>query len=442
MRFLFSHCYALLRCVMSTSGEAMPAFCLNGGNLFPVALALLTCGCASVRRLEQPLPVVSAVGSASFSQATGSLLGASFLPGNRVTTLNDGEEIFSAMLAAIRQAKRTITFETFVFHQSKVAQEFVDALSARARAGVEVKVILDGLGSLSAGRYHAPLRAAGVHLEIYHPLWSPDLWRINSRTHRKLLIVDGRIGFIGGVGIGDEWRGRSGGGNQWRELHYRVEGPVIAQMQAAFNSNWFKLHHEVLLGDGYFPALPAVGKAHAGVFYSAPQRGRYAVGLMYHLAIAGARKSLLIENAYFVPDDALTAALCAAARRGVKVQIIMAGRDIDFPAVRLASRKRWPQLRAAGVELYEFRGTMLHSKLLVADGLFVSVGSANFDPRSLAINDEANLNVIDLQFAREQSRIFQRDLLRSKPVNLDPLTAKRIIELPLRLLQTPFEFQL
>ncbi|MDB6155672.1 MAG: cls [Chthoniobacteraceae bacterium] len=440
MRFQFSGYFEILRYMRWT------AKCLvyrqHGIRLLLACLPLLICGCASARRLQKPLPVVSAVGSADFAQATGSLLGASFLPGNRVTTLNDGEEIFSAMLRSIYRAQRTITFETFVFHQGKVAREFVDALAARARAGVEVKVILDGLGALSAGQYHAPLRAAGVQLEIYHPIWAPDFWRINSRTHRKLLIVDGRIGFIGGVGIGDEWRGRPGGAVQWRELHYRVEGPVVAQMQAAFNSNWFKLHHDVILGAGYFPALPAVGTAQAGVFYSAPQHGRYAVGLMYHLAIAGARKSLLIENAYFVPDDALATALCAAARRGVKVQVIMAGRHIDFPAVRLASRKRWPQLRAAGVELYEFRGTMLHSKLLVADGLFVSVGSANFDPRSLAINDEANLNVLDLEFAREQSRVFQRDLQRSRPVNLNSFTANRIIELPLRWLQAPFEDQL
>ncbi|MEA3210785.1 MAG: cardiolipin synthase [Chthoniobacter sp.] len=412
-------------------------------SLFALAsAALLLSGCATARRLHEPLPAISAVRSADFAQATGSMLGASFLPGNRLTTLSDGDEIFPAMLGAIRRARRTITFETFVFHRGEIAQQFVEALAERARAGVEVKVIVDALGSLGAGGYFAPLRAAGVQLEIYHPVWSADFWRMNYRTHRKLLVVDGRIGFIGGVGIGDEWRGRSNGAGEWRELHYRVEGPVVAQLQAAFHTNWFKVHHEVILGPGYFPALPAVGPARAAVFYSAPQRGRYSVGLMYHLAIAGARESLRIENPYFVPDKALTDALCAAARRGVKVQVMMPGRHIDLSLVRLASRTRWPRLRAAGVELYEFRGTMLHSKLLVADGLFVSVGSANFDPRSLAINDEANLNVLDAQFAREQIGIFERDLARCRPVTLESSIFTRIKELPLRWLQVTFEPQL
>lgn len=406
-----------------------------------ICAALVVAGCASVRRLQQPLPAVSAIHSPDFAQATGSMLGASFLPGNRLTTLSDGDEIFPAMLGAIRQARRTITFETFIFHRSEVAQQFVEALAERARAGVEVKMIVDAVGSLDAGGYFAPLREAGVQLEVYHPVVA-DFLRINYRTHRKLLVVDGRIGFIGGVGIGDEWRGRSSRPGEWRELHFRVEGPVVAQLQAAFHANWFAAHREVLLGPGYYPALPNVGPARAGVFFTAPQRGRYAVGLMYHLAIAGARESLHIENPYFVPDRALTDALCAAAGRGVKVQVIMAGRHIDFSPVRLASRQRWPRLHASGVELYEFRGTMLHPKLLVADGLFVSVGSANFDPRSLAINDEANLNVLDRAFAAEQTRIFQSDLRRSRPVILKRPLSARVRDLPAHWFQSLFERQL
>ena len=401
--------------------------------------ALFVGGCTSVRRVEKALPAVSPVHSADFSQAMGSMLGASFLPGNRIKTLSDGDEIFPAMLGAIRKARRTITFETFIFHHSEIGQQFVDALAERARAGVEVKMIVDAIGSLDAGGYFAELRSAGVQLEVYHPIWSLDFLRMNYRTHRKLMVVDGRIGFIGGVGINDTWRGRSKGAGEWRELHYQVDGPVVAQLQAAFHANWLSTHNEVILGPGYFPALPAAGTARAGAFFSAPQRGRYLVGLMYHLAIAGARESLLIENPYFVPDAALTDALCAAARRGVKVQVIMAGRHIDFSLVRLASRQRWPRLREAGVELYEFHGTMLHSKLLVADGYFVSVGSANFDPRSLAINDEANLNVLDGPFAREQMGIFRQDLARSRPVRV---VATEFSELPMRWLQETFEPQL
>jgi cardiolipin synthase len=405
-----------------------------------MCIAFVVAGCTSVRRLQQPLPVVSAIHSPDFMQATGSMLGASFLPGNRIITLNDGDEIFPAMLGAIHGARRTITFETFVFHRSEIAQQFVDALAERARAGVEVKMIVDALGSLGAGDYFAPLRDAGVQLEVYHPIFS-DFLQINYRTHRKLLVVDGRIGFIGGVGIGNQWRGRSARTGEWRELHYRVEGPVVAQLQAAFHANWFAAHREVILGAGYYPALSKVGPARAGVFFTAPQRGRYGVGLMYHLAIAAARESLLIENPYFLPDRALADALCAAARRGVKVQVIMPGRHIDFSPVRLASRKRWPRLRAAGVELYEFRGTMLHSKLLIADDLFVSVGSANFDPRSMAINDEANLNVLDRAFAQEQRHIFQSDLQRSRPVTLKRPLSASVRDLPAHWFQSLFEPQ-
>ena len=426
------------------SGRSAAAVPLPRSRRFGLILSLaclsLLTACTSVRRLQEPLPTTSAIRSADFAQATGSMLGASFLPGNRITTLNDGAEIFPAMLRAIRGARHTITLETFVFHRGEIAQQFVDALAERARTGVEVKMIVDALGSLGAGDYFAPLRAARVQLEVYHPLL-PDFMRINCRTHRKLLVVDGKVGFIGGVGIGDEWRGPAATAGGWRELHYRVEGPVVAQLQATFHTNWFATHREVILGPRYFPALANAGSARAGVFFSAPQRGRYAVGLMYHLAIAGARESLLIENPYFVPDRALTDALCAAAQRGVKVQVIMPGRHIDFSPIRLASRKRWPRLRAAGVELYEFRGTMLHSKLLVADGLFVSVGSANFDPRSLAINDEANLNVLDRAFALEQTRIFQSDLRRSKAVALRRPLSASIRELPAHWFQSLFEPQ-
>lgn len=429
-----------LRIVLAAAFQRKLRLCLR--PLLLVFLTIIGCGCESARRVTKPLPVISAVHSPDFSQAVGALLGASFLDGNRITTLSNGDEIFPAMLAAIRSARHTITFETYVFRPGQTAREFTAALAERARAGVEVKVILDAVGSVGSGEFQSLLRKAGVQLEIYHPVWAPEFWRLNYRTHRKLLVVDGKVGFIGGAGIADEWRGKSANPSQWRDLHYKVEGPVVAQMQAAFSANWFKVRREVLLGPKYFPALPPRGTSKAGVFFSAPQRGRYAVGLMYHLAIAGARKSLRIENAYFVPDAALTEALCAAARRGVKVQIIMPGRHIDFSPVRLASRKRWPRLAAAGVELYEFRGTMLHTKLLIADERFVSVGSANFDPRSLAINDEANLNVLDPRFAREQVEIFERDLKRSRPVSLDRKPLKAITEFPLQILQTPFEPQL
>jgi cardiolipin synthase len=407
-----------------------------------LALSLGFAGCSSRGGLERPLVSGSTVHSSGFENSLGSLLGGTLVPGNRITTLRDGDEIFPAMLAGIGSARRTITFESFVFYHGDVPAQFAAALAERARAGVKVKVILDANGAKKSRRYHRDLRDAGVDLVIYHRALWPDIRRYNHRTHRKLLVIDGTVGFIGGVGIADEWKGRASKPDEWRDLHYRVEGPVVAQLQGAFNDNWFKSRKEILHGPEYFPPLRSAGSARAGVFFSSPRHGRHTVDLMYHLALSAARESVMIENAYFLPDDALVDALCATAHRGVKVRVIMPGEHIDQKAVRRASRKRWPKLLAAGVELYEFKPTMIHSKLLIVDGRFVSVGSSNFDPRSLAINDEANLNVLDPAFAREQTGLFLRDLRLSEPVKGRGSKPADVAELPVQAAQAPVESQL
>ena len=407
-----------------------------------LGFALLLTGCGSPGRLGKPLAPAANIRSAHFANATGSVLGATFTPGNRIETLNNGAEIFPAMLAGIRSARSTVNLETFVFYHGEVPQQFAEALAERARAGVRVKVILDAVGSKKSRRYHSMLRDAGVDLVVYRPLFSMDFQRYNHRTHRKLLIVDGKLGFIGGVGIADDWDGHARNPEEWRDLHYRVRGPVVAQLQAAFNDNWFLAKKELLQGPEYYPTLAPAGNARAGIFYSSPVRGRASVDFLYHLTIASARESLLIANAYFLPDKPLVDALCAAAQRGVKVKVIIPGEHMDQKAVARASRKRWPKLLAAGVQIYQFEPTMIHTKLLIADGSFVSVGSSNFDPRSLAINDEANMNVLDVAFAREQTRIFERDLRRSRPVEVDPTNPGRLKDLPQSMAEKPLESQL
>lgn len=352
--------------------------------------------------------------SATFRQTMGNVVGTPFINGNRITTLVNGSQIFPAMLTAIRRAQKTITFETFVFEKGEVPRKFAEALADRARAGVKVHVILDAHGAKKSSAYSALFRDAGVQFERYHRIWYPDPRRYNNRTHRKLLVVDGKVGFIGGVGIADFWDGNADSPEHWRDCHYRVEGPAVALLQGAFSENWLKTHQEILVGPDYFPALPAMGSVAASAFHSSPKGGNYAVPLMYHLAIAAARQSLKIENAYFVPDRETMDALVLAAQRGVHVQIIVPGEHIDQKAVRRASRKRWQKLLEAGIEIYEFEPTMIHSKLLIADGLFVSIGSANFDNRSLRLNDEANLNVLHAGFAAEQTRLFEKDRARSK----------------------------
>lgn len=405
-------------------------------------MALLLASCTTSEKIRSPLPPAAPAHSDSFRQAMGNLVGPGFTAGNRITTLNNGAEIFPAMLGAIRSAKRTINFETFVYYHGEIPEAFADALAERARAGVQVNVILDAVGALKSQRYHKALREAGVQLAIYHPLRWWDFFSFNYRTHRKLLIVDGTTGFTGGVGIADDWDGDARSPAEWRELHYKIEGPVVAQMQAIFAENWFESRREVLQGPTYFPALRRVGSIDAGAFAASPKQSDFDLELMYHLAIASARRSIYIESPYFIPDRTMTDALVQAGRSGVDIRILMPGPHIDQGAVRRASRKRWPKLLASGVRLYEYEPTMIHSKLMIVDGIFVTVGSANFDPRSIRINDEANLNIVDEDFAAQQTRIFFDDLRQSRPIDPNDFGIKTLVELPLGTLQTPLESQL
>jgi cardiolipin synthase len=263
------------------------------------------------------------------------------------------------------------------------------------------------------------MKAAGVQVERYNPLHWYSLSRINHRTHRKLLVVDGRVGFTGGVGIADLWLGHAESPEHWRDTHFRLEGPAVAQMQAAFMDNWMKTHAEVLHGRDYFPPLKEAGDSACQVFRSSPREGSESVRLMYLLSIAAARKSLLISSAYFVPDELTVKSLIAARERGVKVEIIVPGRYIDVKVVRPASRTRWGELLRGGIKIYEYQPTMYHCKIMIVDDTWVSVGSTNFDNRSFRLNDEANLNVLDGRFAAGLAREFERDKSRSRLVTLE-----------------------
>ncbi|HEU5249073.1 MAG TPA: cardiolipin synthase [Thermoanaerobaculia bacterium] len=371
------------------------------------------------KKIKHQIEPLYAVGDPQFLRSMGTLLGPPVVGGNRVTTLLNGDQIFPAMLDAIRGAKETIDFETYIYWSGDIGQQFADALSERARAGVRVHVLLDWVGSGKAKKeYLDEMREAGVEVEKYHPLKWYHLARINNRTHRKLLIVDGRVGFTGGVGIADKWSGNAQDPDHWRDSHFRLEGPAVAQMQAAFMDNWMKTQSKVLHGENYFPRLEPVGASGAQVFKSSPREGSESVRLMYLLSIASARRRLLIANSYFVPDDLSVEALAAARERGVDVEIIVPGTEIDSELTRKASRSRWGELLEKGVEIYEYRPTMYHCKVMVVDDLWVSVGSTNFDNRSFRLNDEANLNVLDGDFAREQTAVFEQDRSRSHRVTL------------------------
>ncbi len=356
-----------------------------------------------------------AVSDPQFRREMSVLLGPTIAHGNQITALHNGKEIFPAMLLAIRSAQVSITFETHIYWSGEAGDEFSQAFSERARAGVPVSVLIDWVGSTKMEQSLLDsMQAAGVRLHRYRPLHWYNIGRMNNRTHRKLLVVDGRIGFTGGVGIADQWTGDAGDPEHWRDTHYRVEGPVVAQLQAAFNDNWIKTTGRVLNGPDYFPTLQVEGEMDAHMFVASPAGGSQSMHLMYLRAIAAAGATIDLAASYFVPDRLLIKALIAARVRDVRVRILLPGPHIDSFTVKVASKAEWGELLQAGAEIHVYQPTMLHTKLLVIDDAFVSVGSTNFDIRSIRLNDEASLNIYSSDFATQMTAVFEADLLAAE----------------------------
>jgi cardiolipin synthase A/B len=367
------------------------------------------------KEMDRKLEHRHAVSDPQFRREMSVMLGPPIAAGNHVTALQNGAEIFPAMLEAIRGARTSVTFETYIYWSGKVGEEFTAALSERARAGVPVAVTIDWAGSVKMDwALLDRMEEAGVRVQRYRPLRWYNLGRFNNRTHRKLLVVDGRIGFTGGVGIADHWQGEARNPEQWRDMHFRVEGPAVAQFQAAFNDNWIKSTGEVLNGVAYFPPLEPAGVMDAHMFMASPAGGSGSMHLMYLMAVAAAESAIDLAASYFVPDDLLIEAMIAARERGVRVRILLPGPHIDSETVRIASKGEWGPLLQAGVEIHLYQPTMMHSKLLVIDNELVSVGSTNFDLRSLRLNDEVSLNVYDVAFAQQMTEVFEADLRASK----------------------------
>ena len=375
-----------------------------------------------------------------FRREMGALLGPAIVPGNAIRALQNGDEIFPAMLQAIAAATRTITFETYIYWSGKIGNQFADALIERARAGVRVHVMLDWVGSERIDeKLIRQMKDAGIEVVRYHALRWYSLARINNRTHRKVLIIDGQLGFTGGVGIADQWSGHAQDPDHWRDAHFQVSGPVVGQMQAAFLDNWIKTTGNVLHGDGYFPDLREVGSLEMQIFISSPSGGSASMRLMYLAAITAAETSIDIAAAYFIPDRLMTEELVKVRQRGVRIRVLVPDKHTDSQIVRIVSRREWGPLLESGVEIYEFEPTMLHTKMLIFDGFMVSVGSTNFDTRSFELNDEASLNIYDSTFAAQMTRVFEADLSRATRYRLEdwrarPLTQKLAEEvlLPLR----------
>lgn len=370
-------------------------------------------------RLTEPVTVDYGAGDAGFRRTMTAMLQQPITAGNDIALLRDGEAIYAAMIEAIGRAERSVTFETYEFWGAASAGVLTDALVEAAERGVRVHALPDYVGSVLADAdKFARMESAGVEVIRWRePSWY-RLARFNHRTHRKLLVIDGREGFIGGANIADPWL-PDDDGQAYRDNHFHVRGPVVASMQAAFAESWLDASGTWLHGDAYFPALPKEGDVAAQIVNSAPREGRHRVRPMFLYAIAAAEERITAATAYFYPDAAFLDALQAAAERGVEVHILVPGDRIDQGYLRHASVNRWQPMLEAGVSLYEYQPSMYHSKLMSIDDAWASIGSANLDNRSFRINDEANLNVYDEAFSRAVRELIEEDIAQAEAYSVE-----------------------
>jgi cardiolipin synthase len=408
-----SHCK--IAAPMGTARRARVARRLGAG-----LLCLTLSGC-TLSRPHYTSPDVS-VGEPAFVRTLEAQADAPLVPGNRAQILLNGDEIFPAMLAAIREARSTITFANFIYEEGDIARDMAEALAERARAGVGVNVLLDAVGSKSMPkRYRQLMEKSGCHVASYHSINAMAIKRLNHRNHRRVLVVDGRIGFTGGTGVGEKWTGDGRTKGHWRQTDVRVEGPIVRHLQAAFAENWRDATSLLLGGDAYFPAIEPRGSLTAQAIKSSPASGAASAYVLFLLAVDSSRTSILITNPYFVPDGALTDALVRAVKRGVDVSIIAAGNaDTTLDRlVRQASQAHFGRVLEAGGKIYEYDSALLHAKTIVVDGQWVSIGSANLDNRSFALNNELNLAFVDKGLAARLTEIFRDDLKFTKQVTYE-----------------------
>ena len=360
------------------------------------------------------------VGSEAFLAATEAITSAPIATGNSIALLTNGDEIFPAMLETIASARRSVNLVTYVYWPSEIGRTVAAALCERARAGVAVNVLLDAVGCSSIeSNVVRDMEVAGVTFAYFRPLKLYAVRRVNNRTHRKLLVADGEVGMTGGVGIADQWTGVAQDPDHWRDTHVRVRGPVVRGLQGAFAENWLEATGNVLVGSEYLPDLAPIPDGVAmQVVRSSASVGDTNVEALFYLAIACARTTLNITTAYFAPRPAFIEALSAAARRGVRVRLLVPGPNIDKNFVRQAGRAVYEQLLDAGARIFEYQPTMLHAKTLTIDGAWSTVGSVNFDNRSFQLQDECTLCVYSPPFAARLDEHFERDIDRS--IAIDP----------------------
>jgi cardiolipin synthase len=396
--------------------------------LIAMALMLPAAGCSTLRakrdtyHYNHPFPVSEPAFRRSLDG-----FGNAMVDGNSVEILNNGDAIFPAFLQAIRDAKRTVNLESYIFTGDRAGGLVANALIDAARRGVEVRLLVDGTGG-RAGQYFDVMKKAGVDARIYHPVRLLTIYRIGQRTHRKILVVDGLVCFTGGLGIDERWLGDARNPKEWRDVHVRVAGPVAAQMQAIFAEDWTYTTGEILAGEKFYPRIDPSGKLQAQAIKVSRGDSSSLAEMLYFMAIQSATKSIHIQNAYFLPDDQVREALAAAVRRGVDVKVMVPGTHIDIPVVRMASRLHYGDMLEGGVKIYEYTDTMLHNKTAIVDGIFSTVGSINFDARSMRTNAEDSLAIYDRAFAERLEAIFAADIQHCHEVTYEAWKKRRLTQ--------------
>ncbi|HWG51170.1 MAG TPA: phospholipase D-like domain-containing protein [Candidatus Acidoferrales bacterium] len=375
---------------------------------------------APVMRYQVDCFEAPAIESDKFLETLEALTDAQINHHNNLTVVANGERFYEAELNAIRGAVRSINLEAYIFQRGEVSQKFLVALAERARAGVKVNLVLDAIGSFFTSiSYCRDLVEAGGRVRFYHPFSWRSIANINNRTHRELLIVDGRVGFIGGAGIADHWLVDKKKRPRWRDTVMRVEGDIVSNLQATFAENWLEASGEIIFGEEYFPGAEHAGNAKAMVINSAPSAGGSTrARILFQALVSAARKNILITTPYFLPDSSMVRELTRAARRGVQIQILLPGKRSDHALTRSSSRRLYGDLLRAGARIYEYRPAMIHAKILVIDDLWSVTGSTNMDNRSFGINDEVNLAVLDQSVAAQLKQDFLADTASSREVTL------------------------
>jgi len=368
--------------------------------------------------------------------------------GNSATLLLNGDQIFPAQLEAIRAARVTISYAQYFYEESRIGREIAEALAERCRAGVRGHILLDGFGALAMPLvYRETMTQAGCEVATFRPL-SPltllgvfGIGRDNKRNHRRILVVDGQLGFTGGSGVGSKWMGDGRTEGRWRETDVRIEGPIVSRLQGAFVENWLEATGNVLGGDSYFPPLRRRGSVSAQIVRSSPEGGGFSLYTMFLLAMSSARRSIYITNPYFLPDGRMTRVLAEAPRRGVRVVVLLPG-AIDNNIVRHASRSQFGPLLEAGVEIYEYQAGLLHAKTMTVDGIWATIGSTNLDTRSFALNEEINAVLYDKDVAGRLEKIFADDLTYSRRVEYARWQGRGLFNRLLELLSLPVREQM